>query len=269
MYLFIKYCNSDRLIDLIDERIAFCPLREGVRGQELSTVLAQRLDENAKLLEDEASSIFSSRKAENRLEAEDEDVIIFQNKSEQKLVASLWSRACRLRMYIAAIIKLSSSTKRSNKLAYRSGMFQPQNNPNSFKGFALISKISKKKLSEKNEQEKEIYHDRQATRRKVDWTRNAESMIEEDFACAREIKLDNIIDTIEKQMEYLLNRACEHLTDAAMTGWEMRNGLFEKFVETILNKFIIELTGLMSNLFEDKGIIRSLKVFELENNVIM
>jgi hypothetical protein len=140
--------------------------------------------------------------------------------------ATLIGKAWRLRMYIAVLIQLTSS-----KQTARSG---------------------------RDGHEGE-YFDRSVSRNVFDWAQVAERLVSEDLALAREVKGETIVQKISEQVNLLLGRAHMHIAEAALRGWD-QEGPFECFVQTVLNEFLIELTALISTIFEGSQVIRTVKV---------
>ena len=154
-------------------------------------------------------------------------------RNDFRTIIALSARSIRIRMYISCLIVLNSFKPKSEKLVVAPGMY-----------------------------EYNYWYDR---RHSFEFLNSANQLIDQDFADARQIKLNDTLETVSAQIDFLIQKAEKHIITASLRGWNSikkkdEKDYFKIFFQTIINEFLVEIAALFEMFFSDTNVIRSLKV---------
>lgn len=85
------------------------------------------------------------------------------------------------------------------------------------------------------------------------------ALFNRDMSAVFQINQENEIDTANNRIEFLLDAAEARLRDAALTGWNQQKEM-KKFMEKIVNNYLIEMAALLGKFFESTKVLQSAKV---------
>jgi hypothetical protein len=95
-------------------------------------------------------------------------------------------------------------------------------------------------------------------------------IIAADFDSVRKIFHETDVATANNRIEFLLDAAETHLRDAALCGWFHRqDGKLKRFIERIVNAYLVEMVSLLGKFFDDNKTIRQVKGLTSKTQLIM
>jgi hypothetical protein len=85
-------------------------------------------------------------------------------------------------------------------------------------------------------------------------------MKQRDIETMRHIELETDIATMNNKIEFLLDMAEMHLREISLCGWSYQGGKLERFVELIVNDYLVDVAALLGAFFEGRKVIKNVKV---------